>query len=505
VRLFPSTALNHVWVVGPPGCPDDQNDSDITPNCQESRGGVFNSNRSTSYRRLFEGHGFTFGGNEAVNVTAHLGLDKVYFGYSGTGSPPQNRTLVSMYSNYTPGWIGLLGLDPRPNLFPGASPYEDPIPSMMRILKDSDMIPSLSFGYTAGSVNRKCRVPNTELRFLSRIGHPKGFFGSLMLGGYDESRRSSHGIEFEMSVDEDKPFAVGLRSIGLQAQIFSSAPSSSLNGTLRPPSDKPPIAIIDSEQPHIQLPQDQCDSLQQVLNLTWHSQSKNYLISDATHDFLGRLRPSLTFVIHGRTNASDASLSITLPWESLALNLSFPHLDVGNRSRYFPIRPAKDPRKLVLGRAFLQNAYLTADYERRKFYLHQVRWPENNETANIKSIASPAADGHGSQLSRPAIAGIVLGVVSLIVLITLGLLFHRRFRHKKAEILSQQEGAKPRSTEPHQSPAERTQTQPQDEASAILVEAGIDSGEAKEMDANNKIFELPERGSQRADNEKLLT
>jgi hypothetical protein len=187
-------------------------------------------------------------------VTAQLGLDKVYFGYSGTGSPPQNRTLVTMFSSYTPGWIGLLGLDPRPNLFPGASPYEDPIPSVMQILKDSDTIPSLSFGYTAGSVNRKCRVPNTELRFLSCAGRPKGFFGSLILGGYDDSRRSSHGIEFEMSMDDTKRFAVGLRSISLQAQIFSSVPSSSLDGNLRPPSQKPPIAIIDSEQPHIQLP-----------------------------------------------------------------------------------------------------------------------------------------------------------------------------------------------------------------------------------------------------------
>ena len=308
-----------------------------------------------------------------------------------------------------------------------------------------------------------------------------------------------------MSVDTTKRFAVGLRSISLQAQIFWSTPSSSLDGNLNPPSRKPPIAIIDSEQPHIQLPQDQCDSLQQVLNLTWHSQSKNYLISDATYNFLSRLRPSLTFFIHGRANASDASLSVTLPWESLALNLSFPQLDVGNRSRYFPIRPAKDPRQLVLGRAFLQNAYLTADYERRKFYLHQVRWPGNNETANIQSIASPAVDGHGSQLSRPAIAGIVLGIVSLIVLVTLGLLFHRRFRHKKGEILAQQEEAKPRSAEPHQSPTERTQTQPQEAASTILVEAGIDGGgQAKEMDANNTIFELAERGSQRAD-EKLLT
>jgi len=49
-------------------------------------------------------------------------------------------------------WLGIFGLHPKPTNFTN---YTDSSPSYMSMLFDNKRIPSKSFGYTAGSKNRK--------------------------------------------------------------------------------------------------------------------------------------------------------------------------------------------------------------------------------------------------------------------------------------------------------------------------------------------------------------
>jgi hypothetical protein len=306
------------------------------------------------------------------------------------------------------------------------------------------------------------------------------------LGGYDDARRGHNGIEFEMSPNNMTRFEVGVHSISLGFDIQSQAPTPPLSDVSNAPFRPIEVAIIDSTQPYIQLPPPECDRIQQSLNLTWDPQNQHYLIDNSTYRILRKLKPSLSFNIIQHTTGSNRALLVRLPYESLLLNLSYPYVDDDKTVRYFPLRPTNNTRNMwILGRAFLQNAYITADYERKKFYVHQVKWPENNETSIIKPIFSAKTNSHAIQLSSPATAGLVLSIVSVIGLTILGLLFYRRRRRKTAQIFR---GRAKTGQFSSSSPAEG---QKQEVDSEEILEAGNEERILpREMEAKHNISEL---------------
>lgn len=80
-----------------------------------------------------------------------FGFDSVGLGYPGGGGPSLTHQVVSGIAT-TDFWLGSFGLDPEPCNFTN---FVDPQPSFLRSLYNSSMIPSLSWGYTAGAVYRK--------------------------------------------------------------------------------------------------------------------------------------------------------------------------------------------------------------------------------------------------------------------------------------------------------------------------------------------------------------
>ena len=75
----------------------------------------------------------------------------------------------------------------------------------------------------------------------------------------------------------------------------------------------------------------------------------------------------------------------------------------------------------TLGRAFLQEAYVVADYERSNFSVHQVAF--STQPQNIVAIYPPnsslaeASDRDKPSLGTGAIAGISIGAVAVVVFI----------------------------------------------------------------------------------------
>jgi hypothetical protein len=69
-------------------------------------------------------------------------------------------------------------------------------------------------------------------------------------------------------------------------------------------------------------------------------------------------------------------VNITLPYDAFDLQLSYPYLPnttyADPSKYYFPLRQAANETQYVLGRAFLQEAYLITDYERNNFSIHQA-------------------------------------------------------------------------------------------------------------------------------------
>lgn len=94
------------------------------------------------------------GGNLGLVGSAYYGYDGVSLGTSsGQDAVHVNRSAVAAYA--TPDfWIGQLGLSSSPVFMN----EENQPKSFLSVLKDEGKIPSLSFGYQAGSPDRKSSV-----------------------------------------------------------------------------------------------------------------------------------------------------------------------------------------------------------------------------------------------------------------------------------------------------------------------------------------------------------
>lgn len=147
--MLPSTAGSATWVVAPAGCPPQviSNDSPL-PTCSESRGGLFNATQSTSWTELGSyslGLGANFG-YDILNAT--YGLDTVSLGFGGDlGGPTlESQVVAALEPEFY--YLGVFGLNPKAT---NLTDFENPRASYLTTLKQRDMIPTLSWAYTAGA------------------------------------------------------------------------------------------------------------------------------------------------------------------------------------------------------------------------------------------------------------------------------------------------------------------------------------------------------------------
>ena len=84
-----------------------------------------------------------------------FGFDIVGLGLENSGGLTLANQLVAGIATED-FFLGQFGLGPKPT---NLSTFEHPIPSYMQTLADQDLIPSLSFGYTAGAKYRELTCP----------------------------------------------------------------------------------------------------------------------------------------------------------------------------------------------------------------------------------------------------------------------------------------------------------------------------------------------------------
>lgn len=313
----------------------------------------------------------------------------------------------------TPYWIvGELGLNPRPTNF---TTFNDRATSLLTLLYEQNKIPSLSYSYNAGAKYRLNEV-----------------LGSLTLGGYDDSLYEPNDLTFDFYFDQTRDLTVGLQAI--------TSTTSSGNTSLLP---TPALYLIDSTISYNYLAQDACEAFEKAFNLTLDNNTGMYLIDNAQHANLLKKNPNITFTL-GAEPTGGATIDITFPYAAFDLNVSYPITE--NTTRYFPIVPAANSTQYTLGRQFLQEAYITVDYQRQNFSVYQRTWSLNTDK-HIVSISPPnstesstpgaSATGSGSTnkkssgIGTGAIVGIVVGVIVILVVIG-GLLLLRRQRKRKA-------------------------------------------------------------------------
>jgi hypothetical protein len=311
----------------------------------------------------------------------------VGLGYQGSGGPTVDHTVIAGVAG-TNFYTGLLGLNPRPTNF---TDLNDPKPGFMTLLQQQNLIPSLSWSYTAGAKYRLKKV-----------------LGSLVIGGYDDSRFAASNISFGFASDQTRDLTVGLQT------ITTNATGSDV--TLL--SDGIDV-LIDSSIAQIYLPMSVCQAFESAFGLTFDETAGLYFVDDALHSALVSNNPTVTFVI-GNTATGSKATEITLPYAAFDLEVAYPL--VSNTTRYFPLFRAENETQYTLGRTFLQEAYLTVDYERGNFSVSPCVWNEDatehivpilskDATVSRNTTVNASSASSSKTLSGGAIAGIIIGIL----------------------------------------------------------------------------------------------
>ena len=156
----------------------------------------------------------------------------------------------------------------------------------------------------------------------------------------------------------------------------------------------------------------------------------------------------VTFTI-GPSSTGGETVDIVFPYSAFDLQVTYPIVANPNMSYYFPLMKAANDTQYTLGRTFLQEAYLIADYERQNFSVSACSWEQDKiSTQNIIRIVSPTKYLSSAE-SPPAltpktspfhltiadIAGITVGGVSFIAILALAFFYYRR--QKKQALIRQ--------------------------------------------------------------------
>ncbi|TVY73139.1 hypothetical protein LSUE1_G008117 [Lachnellula suecica] len=354
LNVMLSTASNQPLVVLPEGClATDPSD------CPNSRGRLFQTNLSSSYYvPSWIRNNNSTKGIFSIGIDTNLGLsgDGAY-GYDnvsyGVGTPSLSDQLVGGISTKD-FFLGLLGVNPSATTF---SENRNPVPSYLTSLKTQNLIPSLSYGYTAGNQYRFNKV-----------------LGSLTLGGFDASLFEPNDLTVDFSALSN-----------LMIDVNKITMSSANGGNITLGSTSFP-AFIDSTVPYLYLPVAVCQQFEDAFGIVYDTASELYLVNDTSHTKLLSQAANITFTL--TTATSKVLVDIVLPYQAFDLIAQWPL--VQNDTRYFPLKRAANNTQTTLGRAFLQEAYLIADYERSNFSIYQRKWEANTE-ANIQTISLPSS------------------------------------------------------------------------------------------------------------------
>ena len=243
-----------------------------------------------------------------------------------------------------------------------------------------------------------------------------------MLGGYDKARFTPSGISFPLDVEDKATLPVNIESV-VAEDVFGGTVSLLPGGT-------PVLTTIDSTVSQMWLPQNMCDLFAKAFGLKYDFYTGLYLVNNTIHNQLEQMNPTVTFTVGG-TDPSGSTTNIVFPYAAFDLQAGIPLYNAS--TNYFPLRVASNESQQVLGRAFLQEAYVFVDWERKNFTIGQAI--HQNSTTNIIPVLPPSYNdsGESSSLSTGTIVGIAVGACAAIALLvglaTFFILRSRRRRH----------------------------------------------------------------------------
>ena len=268
----------------------------------------------------------------------------------------------------------------------------------------------------------------------------------MTLGGVDTNRFQAHDVSFDLD-DAQQP-VLALNEISVTAHPLPdsttkpgwSTDSFSLLGTA-----DADLFTIDSTTPYLWLPESVCQQFEKAFGLAYDTNVQLYTFGSnaSQHQTLVDWNMTFQFTVADQPGSSK-TVSLTLPYAAFDLQLSYPYpglnaTDASPAINYFPLRKAANNTQYTIGRVFLQETYLTVDYERNNFSISQALFSQDALVdMNLVDISRPAdstfAGPHitrSSVLSKAEIAGVVVGAaVAIALLVVIGVLCFRLRRDR---------------------------------------------------------------------------
>jgi hypothetical protein len=307
------------------------------------------------------------------NSTNKVGIDRVGGESNGRSWVVPEQGILST-SEMRP-FVGLLGLATNVN-----STARNPT-SLFDNIRGQAKQRSVSWSYTAGRANE---AP-----------------GSLVLGGYDASRLNRSTTVMSSMHRHDRLFATWL------GDITVNDPSQQTKSF-----QQPRMAVdMDFSSPYLFLPMEVCVYFENAFGIKWDHYNRLYTVDDVKHNELVARNVSISFSIHGDSGKQD----FVVPYKSLVLAATFPKL--AQSVRYFALQRAFGGF-FSLGRAFLQEAHLTAVFDHPDgayFNLSQAQYYPNRPP-QIVEIVSPKRVHKKLAQSTWIALGVTCGVLLCVIL-----------------------------------------------------------------------------------------
>ena len=381
------------------------------PRCSSERGGTYQPQDSRFFGSLGDWQlgqpWLGYGGNGAY------GLDTLNFYAPLEDLAVGMSNVVVAAFNSTSYFNGFFGLGVTAGNF-GKEVAESPLVQMVR---QFGWIPSYSYGYTAGAWYRN-------------------EYSSVVLGGYDASRFKENGVTFTIANQQyPKALVRGIEVTADKGDKRYHADSKWKSSTqVLSTWDQRFVALIDSTTPYLWLPESICDNFANALGFKYNDTFDLYILDNDQYNTLSDMENlAFTFSLSSYDNQDNFGhplhengvVNITLPSVSFISTLQFPFqnesIEYGAPAvPYFTLRKSHSNDSIILGRSFLQEAYLVTKYDSDVFSLYQTEFPSGSP--NVQQIARPddsiypegPPETKHNDISTGEKAGIAVGVILVI-------------------------------------------------------------------------------------------
>ncbi len=285
---------------------------------------------------------------------------------------------------------------------------------------------------------------------------------SLWLGGYDQQRLI--GTVLSQPVDQNQQFLINLLDIGVNVSSgespFSPPAQQGLLAKGNNTISKGLPVLMNPGAPYLFLPNSTCAAITANLPVIYNSTFALYFW-DTTSPDVARIITSPSYLSF-TFSVYDDNTNVTINVPFALLNLTLDTTIVDTPTQYFPCQEPHLDGRYSLGRAFLQAAFLGANWDKmpQEWYLAQAPGP--NIALQPSPVPFPSSvpssspnqwdatwDGHWtalqnmsimekpsstpSGLSGGAIAGIVIGALVGLISTIAGVWFFLRRRSKSTQ------------------------------------------------------------------------